>query len=91
MRGSRRLSQDWEKKSMPSTYDVTDEPEAVGGEEGAAQQLNQILASGLPHCTEGHTASWVILPTQKTRFRMPFSLPIPTWTSSEDRHRSPLG
>ena len=48
MRGSRRLSQDWEKKSMPNTYDVTDEREAVGGEEGAAQQLNQILASGLP-------------------------------------------
>ena len=48
MRGSRRLSQDWEKKSMPSTCDVTDEREAVGGEEGAAQQLNQILASGLP-------------------------------------------
>ena len=48
MRGSRRLSQDWEKKSMPKTYDVTDEREAVGGEEGAAQQLNQILASGLP-------------------------------------------
>src|SRR5258708_35264712 len=47
MSGSRRLSQDWEKKSMPNTYDVTDEPEAVGGEEGAAQQLNQILASGL--------------------------------------------
>ena len=47
MRGSRRLS-DWEKKSMPNTYDVTDEREAVGGEEGAAQQLNQILASGLP-------------------------------------------
>src|SRR5205807_3638285 len=35
------------KKSMPNTYDVTDEREAVGGEEGAAQQ-NQILASGLP-------------------------------------------
>ena len=33
---------------MPNTYDVTDEREAVGGEEGAAQQLNQILASGLP-------------------------------------------
>src|SRR4029077_18991581 len=48
MRGSRRLSQDWEKKSMPRTYDVTDEREAVGGEEGAGQQLNQILASGLP-------------------------------------------
>ena len=48
MRGSRRLSQDWEKKSMPNTYDVTDEREAVGGEEGVAQQLNQILASGLP-------------------------------------------
>src|SRR6266851_3237622 len=48
MRGSRRLSQDWEKKSMPNTYDVMDEREAVGGEEGAAQQLNQILASGLP-------------------------------------------
>src|SRR3977135_1996154 len=47
MRGSTRLSQDWEKKSMPNTYDVTDEREAVGGEEGAAQQLNQILASGL--------------------------------------------
>jgi hypothetical protein len=48
MRGSRRLSQDWEKKSTPNTCDVTDEREAVGGEEGAAQQLNQILASGLP-------------------------------------------
>src|SRR5258708_38794411 len=48
MSGSRRLSQDLEKKSMPNTYDVTDEREAVGGEEGAAQQLNQILASGLP-------------------------------------------
>src|SRR6266404_7900009 len=41
------VMQDWEKKSMPNTYDVTDEREAVGGEEGAAQQLNQILASGL--------------------------------------------
>jgi hypothetical protein len=48
MRGSRRLSQDCEKKSMPNTHDVTDEREAVGGEEGAGQQLNQILASGLP-------------------------------------------
>ena len=33
---------------MPNTYDVTDERELVGAEEGAAQQLNQILASGLP-------------------------------------------
>jgi len=33
---------------MPNTYDVTDEREAVGAEEGPAQQLNQILASGLP-------------------------------------------
>ena len=33
---------------MPNTYDVTDEREAVGGEEGAAEQLNQIFASGLP-------------------------------------------
>src|SRR5256885_5970946 len=48
MRGSPRLSQDWQKKSMPNIYDVTDEREAVGGEEGAAQQLNQILAGGLP-------------------------------------------
>jgi hypothetical protein len=48
MRGSRRLSQDWEKKTTPNTYDVTDEREAVGGEEGAAQRLNHILASGLP-------------------------------------------
>jgi hypothetical protein len=37
-----------EKKSMPNTFDVTDEREAVGGEEGAGQQLNQILAVGLP-------------------------------------------
>jgi len=42
---------------MPNIYDVTDEREAVGGEEGAAQQLNEILASACPHCTDGHTAS----------------------------------
>src|SRR5437016_10842737 len=29
--------------------------------------------------------------TQRTRFRMLFSLPIPTCTSSEGRHRSLLG
>jgi len=33
---------------MPDTYEVPDEREAVGGEAGAVQQLNQILANGLP-------------------------------------------
>src|ERR1700722_2746760 len=38
------------KTSMPNrnTYGGTDEREEIGGEEGAAQQLEQILASGLP-------------------------------------------
>jgi RNA polymerase sigma-70 factor, ECF subfamily len=31
-----------------NTYRRTDEPEEIGGEEGAAQQLEHILASGLP-------------------------------------------
>ena len=29
-------------------YGVADQPEEIGGEEGAAQQLKQVLASGLP-------------------------------------------
>jgi RNA polymerase sigma-70 factor, ECF subfamily len=45
MRGSRRLSQDWGKSMQ--TYDGTDEHQEIGGQEGAAQQLEQILAGGL--------------------------------------------
>jgi RNA polymerase sigma factor (sigma-70 family) len=50
MRGSRRPSQDLEKRSMQdtSTHRRADEPEEIGGEQGAAQQLEQTLASGLP-------------------------------------------
>src|SRR5579863_281798 len=42
-------------------------------------------------CTDGPTASWAMQLTQRTRFRMLWSLPIPTCTSSEGRHRSQLG
>ena len=42
-------------------------------------------------CTEEPTASWAMRLTRKMRFRMLFSLPIPTCTSSEGRHRSLLG
>jgi hypothetical protein len=31
--------EDWEKKSMPNIYDVTDERRAVGREEGAASAI----------------------------------------------------
>src|SRR5437660_7503332 len=42
-------------------------------------------------CTDGHIASLAMQLTQRTRFRMLFSPPIPTCTSSEGRHRSLLG
>jgi hypothetical protein len=41
--------------------------------------------------TEGPTASWAMQLTRRMRFRMLFSLPIPTCTSSEGKHRSLLG
>src|SRR5580692_5799722 len=41
--------------------------------------------------TEGPTASWAMQLTRWMRFRMLFSPPIPTCTSSEGRHRSLLG
>ena len=31
--------EDWEKKRMPNIYNVTDERQAVGGEEGAASAI----------------------------------------------------
>ena len=50
MRGSRRPSQDLEKRSMQdtSTHHRAGELDKIGGDEGATQQLEQILASGLP-------------------------------------------
>ena len=42
-------------------------------------------------CTEGHTACWAMQLMRRTRFRMLFSLPILTCTSSEGRQRSLLG
>src|ERR1700692_4890974 len=42
-------------------------------------------------CTDGHTASEAMQRTQRMRFKMLFSLPIPTGTGSESRHRSLLG
>jgi hypothetical protein len=38
-----------------------------------------------------HTDCWAMPPTLRTRFKTPFSPPIPTWTSSEVSHRFPLG
>jgi hypothetical protein len=67
MHGSRRLSQDWEKKSMPNAYDVTDEREAVGGKEGAAQQLNQILTSGLSPASPIHPGQELFSPISSNR------------------------
>jgi hypothetical protein len=48
-----------EEKSMQNTdaYVVTDEPEEIPSERGAAQQLEQILARGLPPRPK-RTARW---------------------------------
>ena len=75
---------------MPNTHDVTDEREAVGGEEGAAQQLNQILASGLPPLYR--RAYRILGNTADAEDAVQDALlAIPIWTSSEDSHKSPLG
>lgn len=72
-------------------YGGANQPEEIGGEKGAAEQLEQILAIGLPPLSR---VAYRILATQqmrRTRFRTPFSQPIPAWTNLEDRRRSPPG
>jgi RNA polymerase sigma-70 factor, ECF subfamily len=48
MRGSRRLPQNWKKSMHNRNTFGSDERQEVGGKDAAAQQFEQILASGLP-------------------------------------------
>src|SRR4029077_9252328 len=59
--------------------------------EGRCNSWSKFWLEACRLCTKGHTACWAMQLTRRTRFRMLFSLPIPTCTSSEGRHRSLLG
>jgi hypothetical protein len=72
-------------------YGRTDQPEEIGGEEGAAQQLKPILASGLPplyriaYRTLGNSAG------AEDALQDALLAAYTHWTNSGDRHRSPPG
>ncbi len=74
-----------------NVYVASEEREEIANEGKAAQQLEQILASGLPPLYRRAYRILGMQLTQRMRFRMLFSLPIPICTSSEGSHRSLLG
>ena len=74
-----------------NAYVASEEREEIANEGKAAQQLEQILASGLPPL---YRRAYRILGNAadaEDAVQVLFSLPIPTCTSSEGRHRSLLG
>src|SRR5437868_8898332 len=82
-----------EEKSMQNTnaYVATQEREESPNEGKAAQQLEHILASGLPSL---HRRAYRILGNPadaEDAVQDALLAPIPTCTSSEGRHRSLLG